>query len=317
VLGGCALQVDERASGLVVTNPRRLERGQVHVAYADGSVCWERATWEYWGRLEGFGHSADESDPVVGAARILGALAPDDIHYLNGAGARFHANHPGSGGQAVPSATEKTGDTAGHLNGFTGNLAAKLEACGLRVQLVNSALGCEAIAVTNPAAPGWGTVHVGQDGLVRFCDSDAGALNDAGIASILDQVTSVLRGSRPKTDPGDRWTVVDGDRLRQLRRQRRLTQQQLARRAGVSRRTIGGLERRRRTRCQNRTAALLAVALEVHLASLCGETYSAGRPASSSVRGSDGRKPASAGNADSQPASSHQARPGIQPGGTS
>jgi DNA-binding XRE family transcriptional regulator len=86
--------------------------------------------------------------------------------------------------------------------------------------------------------------------------------------------------------PAGRWAVVDGDRLHQLRRQRRLTQQELAGRAGLSRWTICDLERQRRGgRCQNRTAALLAVALEVQLASLCHDR----KPASSHQNGRDAR----------------------------
>jgi DNA-binding XRE family transcriptional regulator len=283
LLDNCALQIEEHASGLVVTNPRRLEEGQIHVAYADGSVCWQRVSWEYLGRLEGFGHSADGREPLVDAARILGALAPDDIHYPDGTGTRLHMNQT-EGGEPAPAANGKV-DHAGHVNGFIGSLAEKLETRGLRVQLLNTALDSKAITVTSPAAPGWGTVHVGQDGLVRFWDSEADVPSDASFAKILDQVASVLRGSRPKREPGDQWTAVDGDRLRQLRRQRRLTQQELAGRAGVSRWTIGGLERRRRGKCLNRTAALLAVALEVHLASLCQDS----KPQNNQDNGRDGR----------------------------
>jgi DNA-binding XRE family transcriptional regulator len=275
VLDGCALQIDERASGLVLTNPRRPGQGQVHVAYADGSVCWERVAWEYWGRLEGFCRCAGEAEPTVGAARILGALAPDDIHYLNGSGAGFRAAHADSGGQPARPATGNSGDT-GQINGFIGSLAETLEARGLRAQPVNSAPDPNAITVTNPAAPERGMVHVAHDGLVRFPDPDAGTLNDASAATILDHVTKILRGPRPaknRKKPGGRWAVVDGDRLHQLRRQRRLTQQELADRAGLSRWTICDLERHRRGgRCQNQTAALLAVALQVQLASLCQDS---------------------------------------------
>jgi hypothetical protein len=46
--------------------------------------------------------------------------------------------------------------------------------------------------------------------------------------------------------------------------------------AGLSRRTVGAMERRRRVRCRNRTAARLAVALEVQPASLCQGSKPAG-----------------------------------------
>jgi hypothetical protein len=51
VVDGTGLQVRELTSGLVITNPRDPERGQVHVAFADGYVCWERFTWDFWGTM--------------------------------------------------------------------------------------------------------------------------------------------------------------------------------------------------------------------------------------------------------------------------
>jgi DNA-binding XRE family transcriptional regulator len=174
---------------------------------------------------------------------------------------------------------------AGHLNGFPGRLAGRLEARGLHVQLVSSAVDGDAIAVTNPSRPGRGTVHVGSDGLVRW-DCDAGGLSDAGAAKILDHVTSVLRGRRK--GPDDRWAVVDGGRLRQLRRKQGLTQEELAHRAGVSLWTVGSLERRQGGRCRNWTAALLAVALEADLASLLCDHP--GTPASGPVIASSRRR---------------------------
>jgi transcriptional regulator with XRE-family HTH domain len=59
-----------------------------------------------------------------------------------------------------------------------------------------------------------------------------------------------------------RWFVVaDGERLRQLRREQRLSQEALARRAGISVGTIGQLERQAHPSCRGRTLARLAVAL--------------------------------------------------------
>jgi DNA-binding XRE family transcriptional regulator len=174
---------------------------------------------------------------------------------------------------------------AGHLNGFLGRLAGKLEARGLHVQLVSSAGDDDAIAVTNPSSPGRGTVHIGSDGLLRW-GSDADVLNDASAARILDQVTSVLRGRRK--GPDDRWAVVDGGRLRQLRRKQGLTQLELAHRAGVSLSTVGSLERRQGGRCRNWTAALLAVALEADLAGLLCDHPA--KPASGPVIASSRRR---------------------------
>jgi DNA-binding XRE family transcriptional regulator len=69
--------------------------------------------------------------------------------------------------------------------------------------------------------------------------------------------TPAWSGSRAR-----RWFVVaDGHRLRQLRREQRLSQEALASRAGISVGTIGQLERKVRPSCRGRTLARLAAAL--------------------------------------------------------
>lgn len=66
-----------------------------------------------------------------------------------------------------------------------------------------------------------------------------------------------------------RWTtVLDGHRLRQLRRQHGLSQEKLADRAGISLTTMARLERQQRSPCRTRTLARLAAALGEHPASL-------------------------------------------------
>ena len=58
------------------------------------------------------------------------------------------------------------------------------------------------------------------------------------------------------------WIVVaDGQRLRQLRRQRGMSQEALADRAGMSVATVGRLERQDRPSCRGRTLARLAAVL--------------------------------------------------------
>jgi len=69
--------------------------------------------------------------------------------------------------------------------------------------------------------------------------------------------------------PGRRWfTVLDGHQLRRLRRQRRLSQEQLADRAGISLATVARLERTPRTICRTRTLSRLAAALGEESAAL-------------------------------------------------
>ena len=59
-----------------------------------------------------------------------------------------------------------------------------------------------------------------------------------------------------------RWTaVLDGKRLRELRRQRGLAREELASRAGISLHTLSRLERQQNASCRTRTLAKLAAAL--------------------------------------------------------
>ena len=65
------------------------------------------------------------------------------------------------------------------------------------------------------------------------------------------------------------WTtVLDGERLRLLRHQRGLSQEQLAAQAGISLATIGRLERQHQAPCRCRTLARLAAALQTEPATL-------------------------------------------------
>ena len=66
------------------------------------------------------------------------------------------------------------------------------------------------------------------------------------------------------TRPGaQRWTtILDGGRLRQLRRQHGLSQEQLATRAGISLTTIRRLERHPAAPCRARTLGRLAAAVD-------------------------------------------------------
>ena len=62
---------------------------------------------------------------------------------------------------------------------------------------------------------------------------------------------------------GRRWfTVLDSGRLRQLRRQHELSQEQLAGRAGISPATVARLERQPAAPCRCRTLGGLAAALD-------------------------------------------------------
>ncbi len=75
----------------------------------------------------------------------------------------------------------------------------------------------------------------------------------------------------PRSAPARRacWTTaLDGSRLRQLRRRRGLSQEQLADQAGLSLTTVARLERQLRAACRGRTLARLATALGADPAAL-------------------------------------------------
>ncbi|HEY1919979.1 MAG TPA: hypothetical protein VGH27_30775 [Streptosporangiaceae bacterium] len=75
MLEGSGLQVRELKAGLVISNPRDPDAGQVHIAYADWHVSWERTVWHHWGHLEGF-DDVDDREARVSAEKIISALAP-------------------------------------------------------------------------------------------------------------------------------------------------------------------------------------------------------------------------------------------------
>ena len=65
-----------------------------------------------------------------------------------------------------------------------------------------------------------------------------------------------------RTGRADRWiAIIDGHRLRELRRQQALSQVELAKLAGVSTHTVSKLERQPASCCRTRTLARLAAAL--------------------------------------------------------
>jgi DNA-binding XRE family transcriptional regulator len=90
-----------------------------------------------------------------------------------------------------------------------------------------------------------------------------------------DHDPAAAPGAGSPARAADRWfTVLDGVRLRQLRRQHGLSAAELAGKAGVSRSTVLRLERQPRRSCRTRTAARLAAALDQHPAVLiCGERH--------------------------------------------
>lgn len=72
-----------------------------------------------------------------------------------------------------------------------------------------------------------------------------------------------MTGTLSPADPSGRWfAVLDGVRLRQLRRQHGLSAAQLAGKAGIGLSTVIRLEGQPRRTCRTRTLVRLAAALE-------------------------------------------------------
>jgi transcriptional regulator with XRE-family HTH domain len=93
-------------------------------------------------------------------------------------------------------------------------------------------------------------------------------------------VAGITRPAPPQT------FILDGQRLRQLRRQRDLSQEGLAERAGVSLTTVVRLERQARAPCRGRTLGRLARALGEHPATTtlrAGESRAATLPARAAI----------------------------------
>ena len=80
------------------------------------------------------------------------------------------------------------------------------------------------------------------------------------------------RPARPQT------TILDGQRLRQLRRERGMSQEKLADRAGMSLTTVARLEGQARASCRGRTLGRLAAALGEHPAAIAYPEPDRGRP---------------------------------------
>jgi serine/threonine-protein kinase RsbW len=90
-----------------------------------------------------------------------------------------------------------------------------------------------------------------------------------GEPATADPSPAPVLASARTTRPAQRWTaVLDGERLRHLRRLHGLSQDKLADRAGISSATVARLERQSRPSCRTRTLARLAAALGEHPATI-------------------------------------------------
>jgi hypothetical protein len=79
-LKGAGLDIRERTSALVISNPGYPDNGRVYIPYASADVSLRRPVWHYLGRFHG--HQRDDhpdADPIVDAATIITVLtSPSD-----------------------------------------------------------------------------------------------------------------------------------------------------------------------------------------------------------------------------------------------
>ena len=106
----------------------------------------------------------------------------------------------------------------------------------------------------------------------------AGASAGSSAGRFQQDGTPAQEGARMRAGPGATppprsWIVMlDGQRLRQLRRQHGLSQEKLADLADVSLTTVARLERRPNSPCRGRTLARLAAALGEEPAAILATT---------------------------------------------
>lgn len=73
-LKGNGLDIRELAKHLVISLPGHPEHGRIYITYATGEVSLRRCTWNYLGRLDGYGSTDPESEPSLSAERIIALL---------------------------------------------------------------------------------------------------------------------------------------------------------------------------------------------------------------------------------------------------
>ncbi|MFI5064207.1 MAG: ATP-binding protein [Streptosporangiales bacterium] len=175
---------------------------------------------------------------IVGDAEIRGwpAIADDAIQCLSElvANAVAHSNSAKPGGTCTVRVHLRAGRLRAEVRDQGGPWIRPASGDGQRGR---------GLLIVGELAAAWGRAGSSEEGWTLWFEMDApGRPGHAGAAS--------------------RWvTVLDGRRLRQLRRERGLSQAQLADRAGMSPATIGRLERQPAASCRSRTAARLAGAL--------------------------------------------------------
>jgi DNA-binding XRE family transcriptional regulator len=103
------------------------------------------------------------------------------------------------------------------------------------------------------------------------------AVSPSRLPELPPPVSLASAGSSRPVRPQTR--ILDGQRLRQLRRERGLSQEKLADRAGISLTTVARLERQARASCRGRTLGRLAAALGEEPTTIACPEPDHGRPA--------------------------------------
>lgn len=74
-LSGARLDIRDRTSALVISNPGHPDNGRIYITYTTAEVSLSRPVWRYLGRLQEHDRDHDpEAEPTVTAAAIIAAL---------------------------------------------------------------------------------------------------------------------------------------------------------------------------------------------------------------------------------------------------
>jgi hypothetical protein len=79
-LSGSRLDIRDRTSALVISNPGHPDNGRIYITYTTAEVSLSRPVWRYLGHLQEHDRDHDpEAEPTVNAAAIIAALtSPPD-----------------------------------------------------------------------------------------------------------------------------------------------------------------------------------------------------------------------------------------------
>jgi hypothetical protein len=73
-LKGSGLDIRERDTRLVITDPGHPEHGRIHITYATGDVTHQRTIWQYLGQIDGHTPTDPDAEPTITPDKIITTL---------------------------------------------------------------------------------------------------------------------------------------------------------------------------------------------------------------------------------------------------